>query len=581
MSELHFIRPYWILAILPAALLLFLMLKSRLEQGRWSDVCDAELLPYILQEEESSHSRWPLIVGFFAALLAIFALAGPTWERLPTPIFRDESALVIVLDLSRSMDATDIKPSRLIRARYKVTDILKQRKEGLTALVAYAGDAFIVTPLTEDTETIESQLNALKTEIMPVQGSNGLLAIEQAIALLQQSSLPQGDILLITDGVSGDLSEQIGTLIGNYRLSVIGVGTTEGAPIKVAGGGFMKDRQGNIVVPKLNPTQLSALARSGQGIYETLTIDDDDIEALVSFFRRPFTDQKQKQSEGMLDQWDEKGPWLLLLVLPFAALFFRKGLLSIVFVLLLPFPQESQALDWQSLWETQEQQGQKAFNRQQYGEAAEKFQSPEWKAAAQYRAEDYQQAAKSLEGIDSADAHYNRGNALAKSGQLEAAKAAYQQALKMAPDDKDAQYNKQQVEEALKKQQEQQSGDKDKKGESKPEEKEGPQEDQQAPQGDQSSEDGAEKRPDSDEEGKEKEQPQQGQQKESEEAPKDENESEEQAQAANPTEEMSEDQQANEQWLKRIPDDPAGLLKRKFRYQYSRRQRQVEQEQAW
>ena len=121
-------------------------------------MCDAELLPYLLQEKAVNQSRWPLTTGAIAALLVIIALAGPTWQRVPSPVFRNESALVIALDLSRSMDAEDIKPSRLIRARYKIADILKQRKDGQTALLVYAGDAFTVTPLTDDTETIDESV---------------------------------------------------------------------------------------------------------------------------------------------------------------------------------------------------------------------------------------------------------------------------------------------------------------------------------------------------------------------------------------------------------------------------------------
>ncbi|MEI7995113.1 MAG: VWA domain-containing protein, partial [Methylococcaceae bacterium] len=153
LAEFHFIRPYWLLAFIPFVVIVALMLRNKLSHGNWSAVCDAELLPYLLQEKAVNQSRWSLTTGAIAALLVIIALAGPTWQRLPSPVFRNESALVIALDLSRSMDAEDIKPSRLIRARYKIADILKQRKDGQTALLVYSGDAFTVTPLTDDNET--------------------------------------------------------------------------------------------------------------------------------------------------------------------------------------------------------------------------------------------------------------------------------------------------------------------------------------------------------------------------------------------------------------------------------------------
>ena len=180
LADFHFLRPWWLLALLPAALVLFSLLKNKAQRGDWTRVCDAELLPYILQEQPTQTRNGGWLAAALATLLCILALAGPTWERLPGPAFRNDSALVIALDLSESMNAADIKPSRISRARYKIADILKQRKDGQTALLVYSGDAFTVTPLTTDTSTINSQLEALTTDIMPSPGSNPARAIEKA-----------------------------------------------------------------------------------------------------------------------------------------------------------------------------------------------------------------------------------------------------------------------------------------------------------------------------------------------------------------------------------------------------------------
>ncbi|NOQ15416.1 MAG: VWA domain-containing protein, partial [Methyloprofundus sp.] len=236
-SEFHFIRPYWLLAFLPLLVFIFLHLKNKLQQGSWQAVCDPELLPFILQEKELKQSRLPLISSVLAAILSITALAGPTWQRIPTPVFRNAAALVIALDLSRSMDATDIKPSRLERARYKIADLLKKRKDGQTALLVYANSAFTVTPLTDDTETINSQLAALSSDIMPAQGSNSTLAIQHAVQLFKNAGLQKGQILLISDDES--LTEV--DIASTYQLSILAVGTADGAPIKLAQGGFLKD----------------------------------------------------------------------------------------------------------------------------------------------------------------------------------------------------------------------------------------------------------------------------------------------------------------------------------------------------
>lgn len=328
LSEFHFIRPYWLLAIFPYLILLALMLKNKLSQGNWNAVCDSGLLPYILQQKAVSKSRWPLTAGALAGLLAILALAGPAWERLPAPVFRNESALVIALDLSSSMNAKDIKPDRLTRARYKIADILNRRKDGQTALLVYAGDAFTVTPLTEDTDTINSQLSALTTSIMPAQGSDTSSALFMATDLFKQAGLQKGQILLITDGVNMDSTLDAVQSLGAYKLSILAVGTEDGAPISKPGGGFLKDRQGNIVVPKLDPDELQELSRAGGGAFEMITADDRDIETLLAAIDRMSEHQAaEEENELLLDRWEDRGPWLLLIVLPLAALSFRRGVM--------------------------------------------------------------------------------------------------------------------------------------------------------------------------------------------------------------------------------------------------------------
>ncbi|WP_027148509.1 vWA domain-containing protein [Methylobacter tundripaludum] len=588
-AEFHFIRPYWLLAVLPYLAILVLMLRNKLSQGNWSAVCDAALLPYLLQEKAVNQSRWPITAGAIAALLAIIALAGPTWERLPSPVFRNDSALVIALDLSRSMDAADIKPSRLIMARYKIADILKQRKDGQTALLVYAGDAFTVTPLTDDTETIESQLSALNTDIMPSQGSNTASALEKAVELFKQAGLQKGRILLVTDGVDMDKTLAAVKTLDKYQLSILGVGTDDGAPIALPEGGFLKDERGNIVVPKLNSSDLEKLAQAGNGVYQTITANDADIQTVLASMDRSVQQQGKQNDNLLLDQWADKGPWLLLLALPLAALTFRKGLLCFALLLILPLPKNSYALGWQDLWQTQDQQAQQAYKKQDYAKAAEQFGNPDWKAAAQYKAGEYDKALESLKSSKSASGAYNQGNALAKVGQLEEAIKAYEKALAMNPNDADAKHNKEVVEKELEKQkQEQKKQDQQKKddkqqpkGDSE-KNKEGEQSEKsdEQKQSEQKPEQKPEQKQSDQQQSEEKQQDKAGEKKPEAEKPqqaeqgKDEAKEQAKQQAPVKAEPTDEQQQANEQWLKRIPDDPAGLLKRKFKYQYGQRGRQ-------
>ncbi|WP_347987227.1 VWA domain-containing protein [Methylomonas sp. AM2-LC] len=584
-AEFHFLRPWWLLAMVPMGLLFWLLIKHKLSRGNWSEVCDAELLPFILTEQpllKSSHRFW---VAGIVGVLSILALAGPTWQRIPSPAFRNQSALVIALDLSATMDATDIKPSRISKARYKIADLLKQRKDGQTALMVYAGDAFTVTPLTTDTSTISSQLEALTTDIMPSPGSNTEVAVHKAAELLQQAGATQGHILLVTASV--DPKADVDKWLGAYQLSVLAIGTADGAPIQQQGGGFLKDASGNIVVARLESSVLASLAQRGHGLYQLVSAGDEDVEKLHSLFNVLPADNKTAESSQLLQQWEETGPWLLFLVLPWAALRFRKGVLFWLGLCLLPLPRNSQALDWQSLWQNPNQRAQQAFEKQEYKQAADQFDNSEWRAAAQYKAGEYQQAAETLKNIQTTDGYYNRGNALAKAGQLEEAIQAYNQALQHAPDHQDAQYNKDLVEKQLQQQQKQQKQDQQTSDQKDQQQKQQSAEQKQSQQSEANQTDADQKQA----------QQQQSEQKDNQKQEKQSSGEDQQANKADKNEQQGDDKKAdktdasqdskphtaqsadeiekdetaraNEQLLKRIPDEPTGLLKRKFKYLYN------------
>jgi len=583
LAEFHFIRPYCLLALLPLIGMIIYAFKHKLQQGSWQAVCDTELLPFILEQKQSKPSYIPLTLSSMAAFLAIIAVAGPTWERLPMPVFRNASALVIILDLSRSMDAADIKPSRLIRARYKISDLLAQRKDGQTALIVYAGNAFTVTPLTDDTETINSQL-AVTTDIMPSQGSNTEAALNKAAELFKNAGLQKGQILLVTD--DDDIEQVKNHLPNAYSLSILGVGTEAGAPINLTDGGFLKDSNGAIVLAQLKPQALRQFALNHGGMYANISDNNTDIDRLHRYFEQNTKRSDAIENDLLLENWLEAGVWLLLPILCLSAFSFRRGLLSLLFLILLPFPQESYALEWDDLWQTKNQQAQQNYNKQNYEQAAQQFTDPAWQAAAQYKSA--QPNDIEMLPADSDAAFYNQGNVQAKSGQLKEAIESYKQAVALNPKNEDAKYNQDVVEKALEQQEQEQQKNKDQKpSDDKKEGDEQKDEDKESQEGDSEQQD--QEKQDSAEEGEEGEEKSQEQSekpkeenKPAEQKPEEEQTDEESAQEQpQPMPEPSEQEQANEQWLNRIPDDPYGLLKRKFLYQYSQQKQPNKSQKQW
>ncbi len=601
----HFLRPYWLLLLPVLMVLLWLMLVRRLGSRSWEAVCDKHLIPFMLIGGSNRSRRLPVFLVGTCGLVTIVSLAGPVWEKLPQPVFNNQTALVIALDLSRSMDANDISPSRLSRARFKVADILNQHNEGHAALLVYAGDAFTVTPLTDDMATIVSQLPALTTGIMPGQGNRTDLALEKAEELLKGAGHSRGDILLISDEIDFSSIESQARHLGqnNYRISILGIGTEHGAPVVLEDGSFLKNSHGEIVIPVLDEKSMRKLVQAAGGYYRKMTPDDNDIRFLLNRISQNVSAQQQAVTEFETDIWREQGPWLLLLLVPLAALAFRRGYLIVLAIVIIPVPENVQALDWNSLWLRADQRAKREFDNGDPQTAAELFEDRAWRGAAQYKSGDYQASLESLETAGGIDALYNLGNAMARLGQYEDAIASYDKVLQQAPEHEDAKFNRKLLEDELKNQQQQdqqksQQDQNEGKDQQQQQEQEGASEDQNEQQ--QSGQDNKQQQKDQQAGNNDNEQemtPQEQQQKPS----SDNEDRQEQEQQAQPEqkkpdsdadeqsqltqarrEDTDEEQQATEQWLRRIPDDPAGLLRRKFRYQYQQRKnRKRTEEKTW
>jgi Ca-activated chloride channel family protein len=594
LSEFHFIRPYWFFALIPLLFLLWLLAKRHLINKDWESVCDPELLPYILVGRTGTKKYTNISLIGIVSLLTIMALSGPTWERLPEPVFEKQSAVVIAMDLSYSMYADDIKPSRLERARFKISDLLDLRREGQTALIVYAGDAFTVTPLTDDIKTIKSQLSALTPEIMPAPGNNTGLAMKKSIDLLKQAGNSEGHILLVTDEVEMDFDAGFNKAKSlGYKVSILGVGTEAGAPVKLNNGGFLKDQAGTIVIPKLDQSTLRQLADAGGGYYEASQLGDSDIERLNRFFNTGLQKSEEKKSSFETDQWQEFGPWLVLLIIPIVAFGFRRGYLALFVCILIQQPDDAMAFDWNDLWLNNNQKAMQALENEQAELAAELFNDKEWKAAANYRKGDYAATEELLNEEQDDRSLYNKANALARQGRFEDAIAAYEKVLEHEPEHEDAKFNRDLIKKELEKQQQQQQQKSDSEKESEQQEKNEEQSQQSDQQSDSDQQSKDQQQSDSEQQEQknndeqqqsdtesqqdsdnEPEQQSEQEMKEQEQNEKQGQEPEEQNASQEASSELDEEQQATEQWLRRIPDDPSGLLRRKFKYQYQQQNRQ-------
>lgn len=633
-ADFHFLRPLWLLLLLAAPAFWLLRHRGRADAGAWRNAIDAHLLPHLIERIDAGGGRGGVVLAAALWTIACVALAGPAWEREPMPLYRNQAARVLALELSATMMAQDEKPSRFERGRYKLVDILERSRDYQTALIGYAGEAFVAAPLTDDIGTVRNLVDALDPSTMPVAGNRASLAIQEAVKLIKQAGLHSGEIILLADGANERAEVAARTAHHDgFTVSVLGIGSPNGAPVALAQGDFLKDESGNVVIARRDDASLQAVANAGGGKYVTLSPDAHDIDALLVDRADASAPSEADRTTGDLaasTRWRDRGPWLLVLLVPLAALAFRRGwLMAIAFVLLAPAPR-AEAASFRDLWLRSDQQAAAALAEGDAKTAASVAKTPDWRGSASYRTGDFESAAEDYAKVGNADGAYNEGNALAKLGKYEDAIAAYDRALETAPGMDDAKANKAAVEEFLKRQQQKQdksqkpnpkSGKKDDKqspddkqdqsGEQQKKDESGEQSDKE--QQDQQNQGDSESQPQDDEKEKQSNSPQsadeQQQKQDSSEGtegsttdaqaqtePSEGKPSSEQQQALSkaidkslaqgnkpdkddkPNAAVEEDdatqekRQALEHLLQRVPDDPGGLLRRKFLLEHQRRQ---------
>ena len=470
---IHFIRPEWLFGLIPLILLSTLFWRRHQQQSAWKQYIAPHLSSMLISDnvEQGRKPKWMLA---FCWIIAVLALSGPAITKQNLPVFATEQGRVLVMDMSYSMFATDLSPNRLSHARFRATDLLSEIKEGETGLIAYAGDAYTISPLTRDNATLLNLLPTLSPDIMPSRGSNLAAAISLAEQLLAQGGHITGDIILMTDGVSDNQFNQVYSQLKNsrYRLSILAFGSQNGAPIKLADGQLMRDSSNEVVVAKTDIGLLQKLAKRGAGIVIPTQADGSDIKQLTQWLAE---DGKAKATELEGESWQDLGPYIAMLLLLPMLFSFKHGILP-NFVLpttWLPlagllglltlgsaYSPSVDASVWDDLWLTKDQQAQQDFEQGDYEQAAKKFSASNWQASAHYKAQDYQKALEGFEQDDTAEGLYNQANSLMQLSNLSEAIKRYQKALSLRPDFPEAQENLALAEELLKQQsqEEQQNG---------------------------------------------------------------------------------------------------------------------------
>lgn len=302
---LHFIRPYWLFALIPATLYVTWVIRAYRQHNPWKRVCDPHLLTALVQSG-AKHSKFAFNSTLFSLFaISIIALAGPSWKKTSLPVYHEVSSLMLVLDLSNEMKTTDLKPDRLTRAKLKIRDLMNAADQMQMGLVAFTAEAFVASPLSKDANTLKALVDELDPAMMPVPGSDIGEGLSQGLTLLKQAGVSHGNLLLITasDPTAGSWSVAKEIANTGNHLNILA----------------MLDPN-----PATEATidRLKALAKTGDGSLYLFTPDTKDIQSILNS-----NVSKQMIKDERIDNaylWQDGGPWLCLLLIPFALIVLRE-----------------------------------------------------------------------------------------------------------------------------------------------------------------------------------------------------------------------------------------------------------------
>ncbi|OKA27288.1 hypothetical protein BOH74_05765 [Pseudomonas versuta] len=435
LSDFHFLRPAWLLLIFFGALLPLLWRRSHDQQRRLRAIIAPHLLAHLLITPQDNHRLRPVHLTAALLILGAIAAAGPTWEQDRPAFLESRAPLIIALDLSPSMDATDIQPSRLEAAKHKLHELIARRSGAHTALIAYAGSAHLVLPATDDPALLDSFIQALATNLIASPGKNVAEVIEQAKRLLQAQNTP-ATLLLVTDGADttrlAGLKQQLQD--SALQVLVLAVGSANGGIIRNADGQPRTDSNGRPELGSFDQAALKQLAAVTDAPLGSLTINDDDLDWIEGHARQHFQAASDEQREL---HWKDAGYWLCIALLILAFFSVRRGwslnwtAALILGVGLQPAPAQANALS--DAFFTRDQQGRWAFEHQHFPAAASLFEDPYWKGIAAYNAADFDLALASFAQLDTPQAYFYLGNIYVRRFKFDQAIAAYTRALALQP----------------------------------------------------------------------------------------------------------------------------------------------------
>ena len=552
-NDFVFLRPSFLWLLPLAFFFYFFKQKSVLLSSSWEKVCDQPLLKYLLSSPQNFHKKWRLLLLLLGLVSAIIGAAGPSFEKKELPSLSKENPILFVLNLSSDINRTDIRPSRLARAKIEIKDILLEGSFDPSGLIVYTDEPFLISPLSSDPNLIINLLNAIQTNIMPVGGNRLDRAIDFASERLSLSGYIKGNIVVLTNALQ---------LHAQDAFAAAQKAAQKGFAVSVYEASVGKD------------SNLVELAQKGNGFY--LNSQRIDNNAFIHFLEKTSSGELSESQNKLLTEQDN-GWWFVLFSALCFLLILPKGVF--VFLIFMFFTNTANA----GFFFNSNQEGALLFSSKEYQKAAQKFEDEDWKASAYYRAGDYQHASQIFGKKDDVTSLYNKGNALAKGGQIPQAIKTYEKVLQKDPSHEDAKFNLEYLKKMM--QNEQQSKNDENKRQENPQ-NENQQNSQSSAGEDQNNDDNAQAPQETQDNNEEQNNEQQNEQEQNSSSEKSEDESQEQSGGQNNNEnsqendlsreqqktplsrakeqqadEYDETVQAREQQFREIKDDPGGLLK--------------------